>query len=107
MVPVSTFGCHVGTRSHRTSYHVSHTAGSSFACTGVMTSKGSFKADVVVLAAGCGIPTLAEQLWLLVPLIARPSTVVVITKPLKPLLTHMIVTGIFNKHSHDGPPKTC
>ena len=64
-----------------------------------MTSKGSFKADVVVLAAGCGIPALAEPLGLSVPLIARPSTVVVITKPLKPLLTHKIVTCTLNKHN--------
>ena len=60
---------------------------------GVKTSKQHYKADVVVLAAALGIPELAQQLQLQVPLTVKPRTVNVITKPLKPFLKHIVVTG--------------
>ena len=69
-----------------------------FPFAGVVTLQATLQADVIVLAAGCGIPALTKQLGLSVPLIARPSTVVVITKPIKPTLKHMVVTGMLCKN---------
>ena len=64
-----------------------------FALAGVTTSKKHYEADVVVLAAALGIPELAQQLQLQVPLVVKPHTVTVITKPLKHFLKHIVVTG--------------
>lgn len=61
--------------------------------TGVQTSTDKYKADVVVLAAALGIPELAQQLQLHVPLTVKPRTVTVITKPLQRFLEHIVVTG--------------
>ncbi len=58
-----------------------------------MTPQKTLKADVVVLAAALGIPELVEPLGLSVPLTAKPRTVTVITKPLKPILKHIVVNG--------------
>lgn len=60
---------------------------------GVTTPEKQYTADVVVLAAALGIPKLAQQLGLNVPLTAKPRTVTVITQPLKPILKHIVVTG--------------
>lgn len=60
---------------------------------GVRTSDDQYQADVVVLAAALGIPELAQQLQLQVPLTVKPRTVTVITKPLKRFLKHIVVTG--------------
>lgn len=61
--------------------------------TGVTSNGEQLEADVVVLAAALGIPELTEPLGLSVPLTAKPHTVTLITKPLKPLLRHIVVTG--------------
>ena len=61
---------------------------------GVRTSQKQYQADVVVLAAALGIPELAQQLQLQVPLTVKPRTVTVITKPLKRFLKHIVVTGM-------------
>ena len=60
---------------------------------GVVTPKDTLHADVIVLAAALGIPELTEPLGLSVPLTAKPRTVTVITKPLKPILKHIVVNG--------------
>ena len=60
---------------------------------GVVTPHKTLHADVVVLAAALGIPELTKPLGLSVPLTAKPRTVTVITKPLKPILKHIIVNG--------------
>ena len=64
-------------------------------CAGVVTPKETLHADVIVLAAALGIPELTEPLGLPVPLTAKPRTVTVITKPLKPMLKHIVVNGGF------------
>lgn len=61
--------------------------------TGVVSNGEHLEADVVVLAAALGIPDLSKPLGLSVPLTAKPRTVTLITKPLKPLLRHIVVTG--------------
>ena len=61
--------------------------------TGVVANGQHLEADVVVLAAALGTPDLAQPLGLSVPLTAKPRTVTLITKPLKPLLRHIVVTG--------------
>ncbi len=61
---------------------------------GVVTPGKTLHADVVVLAAALGIPELTKPLGLLVPLTAKPRTVTVITKPLKPILKHIVVNGM-------------
>lgn len=61
--------------------------------TGVVSNGRHFEADVVILAAALGIPDLAQPVGLSVPLTAKPRTVTLITKPLKPLLRHIVVTG--------------
>ncbi|KAL3143680.1 hypothetical protein ABBQ38_002475 [Trebouxia sp. C0009 RCD-2024] len=59
-----------------------------------VVSDGEFhEADVVVLAAALGIPELVKPLGVSVPLTAKPRTVTVITKPMKRLLQHIVVTG--------------
>lgn len=60
---------------------------------GVVTPGKTFYADAVVLAAALGIPELTKPLGLSVPLTAKPRTVTVITKPLKPILKHIVVNG--------------
>ncbi len=60
---------------------------------GVVTPGKTLHADVVVLAAALGIPELTKPLGLSVPLTAKPCTVTVITKPLKPILKHIVVNG--------------
>lgn len=60
---------------------------------GVVTPGKTLHADVVVLAAALGIPELTKPLGLSVPLTAKPRTVTVITKPLKPILKHIVVNG--------------
>lgn len=65
-----------------------------FVCeAGVVSNGEHYKADVVVLAAALGIPELVKPLGLSVPLTAKPRTVTVITKPMKRLLKHIVVTG--------------
>lgn len=61
--------------------------------TGIVSNGQHLEADVVILAAALGIPHLAQPLGLSVPLTAKPRTVTLITKPLKPLLRHIVVTG--------------
>ena len=61
--------------------------------TGVTSNGEQLEADVVVVAAALGIPELTDPLGLAVPLTAKPRTVTLITKPLKPLLRHIVVTG--------------
>lgn len=63
------------------------------ACPGVKSNNTEYQADVIVLAAALGIPELVKPLGLSVPLTAKPRTVTVITKPLKPLLKHIVVNG--------------
>ena len=60
---------------------------------GVVTPGKTLHADIVVLAAALGIPELTKPLGLSVPLTAKPRTVTVITKPLKPILKHIVVNG--------------
>lgn len=60
---------------------------------GVVSNGEHLEADVVVLAAALGIPELVEPLGLSVPLTAKPRTVTLITKPMKRLLNHIVVTG--------------
>lgn len=68
-----------------------------------MVSDGEFhEADVVVLAAALGIPELVKPLGVSVPLTAKPRTVTVITKPMKRLLQHIVVTG-----RHSMPLHAC
>lgn len=71
--------------------------------TGVVTPGKTFYADAVVLAAALGIPELTKPLGLSVPLTAKPRTVTVITKPLKPILKHIVVNDtIFIVQRRDG-----
>ena len=67
---------------------------------GVVTPKDTLHADVIVLAAALGIPELTEPLGLPVPLTAKPRTVTVITKPLQPVLKHIVVNGEVPSHLH-------
>ncbi|KAL3134135.1 hypothetical protein ABBQ32_008554 [Trebouxia sp. C0010 RCD-2024] len=70
---------------------------------GVVSNGEHYKADVVVLAAALGIPELVKPLGLSVPLTAKPRTVTVITKPMKRLLKHIVVTDqIFIVQRRDG-----
>lgn len=64
-----------------------------FMLVGVVTPGKTLHADVVVVAAALGIPELTKPLGLLVPLTAKPCTVTVITKPLKPILKRIVVNG--------------
>ncbi|KAA6422017.1 MAG: hypothetical protein FRX49_08035 [Trebouxia sp. A1-2] len=71
--------------------------------TGVVTPGKTLHADVVVVAAALGIPELTKPLGLLVPLTAKPCTVTVITKPLKPILKRIVVNDtIFIVQRRDG-----
>lgn len=71
--------------------------------TGVVTPHKTLQADVIVLAAALGIPELTETLGLSVPLTAKPRTVTVITKPLKRILKHIVVSDtIFIVQRRDG-----
>ena len=60
---------------------------------GVVSNGEHYQADVVVLAAALGIPDLVKPLGMSVPLTAKPRTVTLITKPMKRLLKHIVVTG--------------
>lgn len=61
--------------------------------TEVVTSQQQVhKCDVVVLAAGVGVPPLAVQAGCTVPLSHKPAAVL-LTKPLTPgILKHMVIT---------------
>lgn len=60
--------------------------------TGIRTSQATYSPDVVVLAAGIHTPQLAAKAGVGVPLEDKPGTVNILTKPLPPLLRHIIVT---------------
>lgn len=60
---------------------------------GIRTSQATYSPDVVVLAAGIHTPQLAAKAGVGVPLEDKPGTVNILTKPLPPLLRHIIVTG--------------
>ena len=49
---------------------------------GVVTSSGRHEADVVVLAAGLGVPRLAAQLGADVPLADKAGTLTILTQPM-------------------------
>ena len=66
----------------------------------VSTSEGPYEADFVVLAAGLGIPGLAEKLGSKVPLADQPATLTVLTQPMPRLLHHIIVTGGSGRSCH-------
>lgn len=59
--------------------------------TGVRTAAGDLACDHVVVAAGTGAPALVAPLGLALPMPDRPG-VLVATRPLPPVLRHIIVT---------------
>ena len=59
----------------------------------LITNHGKHKAQIVVLAAGLGIPTLAKSLGFEVPLTDKAGTLTVIASPMPKILDHIIVTG--------------
>jgi len=66
---------------------------------GVVTNGGRHEADVVVLAAGLGVPGLAAQVGAKVPLMDKPGTLTILTQPMPHFLDHILVTG--------GSPPIC
>ena len=60
---------------------------------GVTTSRGQYEADYVVLAAGRGIPQLAAQAGVQVPLADKPATLNVYTEPAPRMLHHILLSG--------------
>ena len=49
--------------------------------------------DCVVLANALDMPRMAAFAGVPVPLTAKPRTITVITKPMKPILQHIVVNG--------------
>ncbi|DBA77937.1 hypothetical protein WJX79_005899 [Trebouxia sp. C0005] len=64
---------------------------------GVKTSNATLQAESTVLAAGCVVSALTEQIGLSASFIARPlaasRAVVITTKLYRPLLNRTLVTG--------------
>ena len=57
------------------------------------TASGQYEADYVVLAAGRGIPPLAAQAGVEVPLADKPPTLNVYTEPAPRMLHHILLSG--------------
>jgi glycine/D-amino acid oxidase-like deaminating enzyme len=72
----------------------------------VVTSSGRHEADVVILAAGLGVPGLAQGLGSRgsVPLIDKPGTLTILTQPMPRFLDHILVTGALPSAQRTGSP---
>ena len=62
-------------------------------CAAVVTDKGTYGADLLVIACGEGTPEMAAKIGVPFRLADKPSDVVVHTKPMPPLLKHIVIGG--------------